>query len=101
MVTLPSLSLQAPKVLVLPKTAQPPIGVRWIEPPLVPVPVSLAEMLEEVMPAAGPFDAVITPSYERNSMTVPLGFTRAKPSLGPFCRPSCGYENTSVPRPPH
>ena len=38
----------------------------------------------DVIPTAGPFDAVNTPSYDSSSMTLLLGSTSAKPSLPPF-----------------
>src|SRR5688572_24753589 len=74
--------LQAPRLDV----AGPyqPSASFWSERPIGSPPSWRTPMSVDVMPAAGPFVAVSTPSYERNSTTTLPGFTSARPSCGPF-----------------
>src|SRR5690348_7244879 len=80
--------LHAPKLDA--PSAHSPDELRCREFPIGEDVDSLAPMSTDVMPDAGPEVAVSTPSYERNSSTVPSLLTRATPSGEPFWMPFAG-----------
>src|SRR5262245_20825561 len=75
-------SLQLPKLFWSGPLQNALAPLRWsdVTGAVGPVPGSLTPMLYDVMPAAGPFTAVMTPSYEKNSTTLLSGRTSAIPA---------------------